>query len=216
MATKIKNNQYTSSLVFFIVFAALFAIVFPFALVVTLSGNMFGEATRIVSVILFIVSWPLAILDSYFLKDLIYQKRAMVSLILENSYALGGETSFYNYEAFKNRAEKVRKMRINSHKAQFIIAFSTTSTTTSTFHSNMISTLNYNTSLYLTALYKDKTNKFNNRNIVFGFNRGIFLIYLCSDDRNDIPEIVSIIGSDRKAGEERLPGEQDKKRRFPV
>ncbi len=195
MATKVKNSQYTRSLVFFIVFAALFAIIFSFALIVTFLGNMFGDVTRFVATGLFFAATVLAIFDSYFIKDVFYQKRAMVSLVLENSYTLGGETGFYNYEAFKNRADKVRRKRVNSNKSHFIIAFSTTSTATSTFHSNMISTLNYNTSIYLTSLIKDKKTKFNGRNSVFGFNRGIFLVYLCSDNRNDIPELVSMISS---------------------
>ena len=195
MAAKTKNSHYRRALILCIVLAVVFAIIFPLAIITLASDSLFGPANRVVGIILFILCYPVTIFDSYAFKSVIDQKRSLVSLRLENSYTLGGESGFYNYEAFKNRADKVRKIRYNSRKSHFIIAFSSTSTATSTFHSNMISTLNYNLSVYLSSLYQEKKSKFSGRNTVFGFNRGIFLVYLCTDERNDIPEFVSMISS---------------------
>ena len=193
--SKAKSGRFNRTLVFFIILAVVFAIMFPLALVCLLVPNLFGNATIAVAATLFFLCYPVTIFDSYALKTLVDQKRALTSLKLENSYTLGGDTEFYNYEAFKNRAEKVRKKRRNARKSQFVVAFSTTSTATSTFRSNMISTLNYSISSFLTELYQDKKAKYSGRNSVFGFNRGIFLVYLCIDDRTDIPELVSMISS---------------------
>ena len=193
-----KSPSTVKVLVLFIVFASLFAVFFPLAIMGFVSVNttkLFGNGTLAVSIILILICYPISVFDSYFLKTLLDSKRAMNSLKLENSYTLGGETSFYNYEAFKNRAERLRKKRYNAKKDHFVIAFSTTSTATSTFRSNMISSLNYEASLYLTNLYHDRKGKYSEKNTVYGFNRGIFLIFLCTNNRDDIPELVSLISS---------------------
>ena len=193
---KTSNSRYTKTLVIFIILAVIFAILFPTILITLFANNnLFGPNTSIIVAILFIIAYPTVVFDSYLLKSLVDQKKANVSLRLENSYTLGEETSFYNYEAFKNRAEKIRNISSNSHKSHFIIAFSSTSTTTSTFRSNMISSLNYDMSVFLSALYGDRKSKFSGKNAVYGFNRGIFLIFYCTNERNDIPELVSLISS---------------------
>ena len=166
-----------------------------FGLLPVFNHTMYGNNTVAVQVILLVLAIPLAIGFSFALKALIDHRDSLNRLRLENTYTLGDNTSFYNFEAFKTRAEKVSKKRRNAKKSQFIIAFSTANmvSTAGAFHSGMITTLNYEISQYLSDLYIDKKGKFSSRNTIYGFNRGIFLIYLCSDDRKYIPDIVSTI-----------------------
>ena len=159
--------------------------------------TIYGEFTVTLQVIFLFVAIPLAIVASFALKALIDHRSFLNHLKLENSYTLGNSTNFFNFEAFKTRVENVSKKRANVKRSQFIIAFSAAnlSAIANTVHSGMMTSLNFEISNYLSSLYGNKKAAYSSKNTVYGFNRGIFLIYLCTDDRKIIPDIVSDIST---------------------
>ena len=191
------GHQFNFHLSLVISFGVAFILCLLFGLIPVFNRSVYGEYTVSIQVALLFVSIPFAIVASFSFKALIDIHNFFNRLKLENSYTLGNLTNFYNFDAFKNKTEAVSKKRSNLKKSQFIIAFSTANmvSTASAFHSDMITTLNFEVSQYLSSLYMDKKSKFSSKNAIYGFNRGIFLIYLCTDDRKTIPNLVSTISS---------------------
>ena len=176
-------------------FGIIFILCALFGMLPIFNRSIYGEYTISIQVALLIASIPFAIVASFSFKALIDHRDFLTRLQLENSYTLGNMTNFYNFEAFKNRAERATKKRKNMKKSQFIIAFSTANmvTTAGAFHSDMITTLNYGVSEFLSTLSSDKKGYFSSKNAIYGFNRGTFLIYLCTEDRKNIPDLISTI-----------------------
>ena len=117
-------------------------------------------------------------------------------LYLENTYTLGQESPFYNFDAFKNKASKMSRRRILRKYRRFIIAFTSSSEkiTSNSFHNDMISSLNFATASYLSELF-DGRGKYAKRFNVYGFNRGIFLMFIFVDNEKDVPELISLIST---------------------
>ena len=125
-----------------------------------------------------------------------FENRQFVSqLELENSYTLGHKTPFYNVDAFKNRVTSMMKNRRLKKLRQFMIAFTCTSAkvTSNAAHNDMISNLNYATCLYLADLFDNGRGAISTRQAVYGFNRGIFLIYIFNNEEKMVPELIGSI-----------------------
>ena len=189
------SHQFNYYLAMTISFGVAFVLCVLFGFLPVFNRSIYGEFTITIQVLLLLISIPLAIASSFSFKALIDLRSFLNRLRLENSYTLGHHTNFYNLEAFKNKTEVVSKKRANAKKSQFIIAFSTANMVSNSgaFHSDMVTTLNYEVSQFLSSLYLEKKNNFYSKNTIYGYNRGIFLIYLCTDDRKQIPDIVSMI-----------------------
>ncbi len=119
-------------------------------------------------------------------------------LKLENQYLLGKKSSFYNNEAFQKRVLKYSRRKSNRRYLQYMLAFtaSTIKVTSNSFHNEMITTLNRNIAEYLTTFFmKSRKGRNDYRRHVFGFNRGVFLIYLFVKEEKNILDLVDIISS---------------------
>ena len=126
-----------------------------------------------------------------------YSERQNISeqLKLENQYTLGNVSDFYNLNAFKTRAYRISRKRKYRNAPRFMISFSSASLniTANTFHNEMITTLNYEISLYLSSLFEKR--HFSKKNYVYGFNRGVFLLYLFCYDESEVLKIINTIST---------------------
>ena len=147
-----------------------------------------------VLIVIFAIVSSIGLTES--LKQFFTQSRFFKTLEMENSYTLGHKTTFYNLEAFKTRVSSLSKKRRLKKRRQFIIAFSCTSlkVASNSFNSDMMMNLNYNVSLFLEDFFVRK-GIYSSRDNAYGFNRGVFLLCLFSDDEKKIPEIINSISS---------------------
>ena len=192
-----KNKRFNRLLVLTILFTLAFIATFSLSIVGNASKTAFGENTTLLSVVFHLVSIPFAVFGSFTLLAMLNQISFIYRLTIENSYTLGHDVFFYNFETFKIEASRVIKKRSNRKKHMYLIAFTTAnaSTTANAFHNDMITSLNYYTSQFLTELNADRRSMFSSRNSVYGFNRGVFLVVLTLKDQAQIPEFVSLISS---------------------
>ena len=126
---------------------------------------------------------------------MVENRKFVAQLELENSYTLGHDTPFYNFDAFKNRVIAMRKKTHLKKCRQFMIAFTCTSAKVSTNagHNEMITSLNYATTLYLSDLFDNGRGMFSTKSAIYGFNRGIFLLYIFTNEEKTIPELITTI-----------------------
>ena len=169
-----------------------------------IADSVFVLLCSVLSIIPTTVFWQLFmyIMGIMFLMVVLFSLRAahenlkfINQLKLENLYTLGHDTSFYNFDAFKNRAITMKKNRYLKKYRQFIIAFTCTSSkvTTNTGHNDMVTALNYSTSLYISDLFENSRSAINNRFVVYGFNRGIFMLYIFTSNEQVVPELIGDI-----------------------
>ena len=160
------------------------------ALDVTWASNTF----RMLVIFLFVIVFAGFI---YLLKLMFDTAKFIEQLELENYYTLGNKMTFYNYDAFKNKAFGLSKnRRLKAEYRQFVIAFtcSPAKIASNQFHNEMITSLNYHTAMYLTSLLNKDKSIFS-RTTVYGFNRGTFLIYMNIVEENEIPHTISLISA---------------------
>ena len=126
------------------------------------------------------------------LKCYIDQLKFIEQLRLENSYTLGEASSFYNLEAFKSRVRRLTKAFRNRKKKQFIIAFTTTSmeVTNNRARNKELMLLNVLLTKYITRLFETEENEFRHRDTVYAYSRGIFLIYMFTNDEDIVREFI--------------------------
>ncbi len=191
----IKNKRFNRYLALTIVFTVAFIVVFVLSVISNVDKTIFGENSTLLSVIFFIASVPFAVFGSFTLLGMFNQIAFINRLTLENSYTLGQSVIFYNFETFKIEASRVLRKRINRRKHMYLVAFTTAnaSTTANAFHNDMITSLNYHTSQFLSSLNADRKGVFSSKSSVYGFNRGVFLVLLTLKDQAQIPEFVNII-----------------------
>ena len=189
-----KNKTILKYLVGFAIFLvlsiALFVAIILISVVNVIEGSRFLQAALVLSLTV------TSVLTIAFIRKYFEQKQFFASLEMENSYTLGHKSTFYNFEAFKNRAETLSSRRNLSKRRQFILAFSCTSLR---FLSNgtqneMITSLNYYVSLSLEDIFIRKGEN-SSKYVVYGYNRGIFLAYLFIEDERKIPELISLISA---------------------
>ena len=169
-----------------------------------LADSVFVLLCSVLSIIPTTIFWQLFmyIAGILFLMIVIFSLRAayenkkfVQQLELENSYTLGHKSSFYNFDAFKNRVVQTRKAGWAKKNRQFMVAFTCTSSkvTSNAGHNDMITSLNYSIALYLSDLFNNGRGQLSSRNAIYGFNRGIFLLYVFTNEEKIIPELIGTI-----------------------
>ena len=193
--TKKEIRPLTLYRIAFISSISLFAISLTINILTIFVPNLFGKSTSIINFICFIISVGFIIGFIIFLMMAISQKRFIEQLKLENTYPLGHPTPFYNLAAFKSRASKMMKFHSLARRKQYITAFTAASLETSfnLFNNDEMTTLNYEISLSLSRIFEGSRGLLNKRYNIFGFNRGIFLVYSFSDSEEIVREIVNSV-----------------------
>ena len=157
--------------------------------------NIFGGGYVYVEIILIVVSVVLSSTTFIMIKSIVDNRKNINQLEMENMYVLGHKTGFYNFETFKTRASAMsRSIRFNKYR-KYIIAFTGTSArvTGNSSRNDMIASFNYYIAMYLSDLFNKGRGKFSSQYNVYGFNRGIFLIYTLVDNEASIPELINKI-----------------------
>ena len=169
-------------------FLCLFSIVTPALFV----GDIMAQ--RVIYLFLAVLFSMLCV---YFFIVSINYKKFRENLKVENSYTLGKRTSFYNLEAFKNRVAKLRNAKRNEKKLQFLIAFTPASLELSSnqFRNPEIIRLNLLIADYATLLFEKFKNDFNVNESAYAFNRGIFFIFILSDDVEKVHILIADISN---------------------
>ena len=150
-----------------------------FTLIFTSIASIFGSGT------------------AFSLKAFLDQRRFISQLRLENTYALGVEASFYNLDAFKNRVHSLRATKSRAKKRQYIIAFTPTSALVagSGLRNKEMTKFNQKIAGFLTALFEQENNEFLQKNSVYAFSRGAFLIYLFVNDVTLVHRLIEVISN---------------------
>ena len=119
------------------------------------------------------------------------QKEFFRQLKLENVYALGATSNFYDIHAFKNRVNKLHLSRKNAKKNQYLIAFtiSNIKTASNSFHNEQVTNLNHIISQHIEQKFVGR-NEYSLKDNVYGFNHGVFLIYTCNNDEKFILNLI--------------------------
>lgn len=189
-----KNRRFRIYVTLTVIASIAFAIVFALGLFAILF-SMFGKNSVTIGILLLVISIPIAVAGSFAFKTTIDQIGFINRLTLENSYTLGQEVIFYNFDTFKTEAGRAFKRRSNRNKYMYLIAFTAAnaSVTSNTFHNDMVTRLNYRVSQFLGELYSNKRGNYSSRNAIYGFNRGIFLIAMFCKEREHVPALIDII-----------------------
>ena len=178
-----------------IISSILFGIGLIFTIIFIAVPRLFGDASvpvNIVSLFLLVV-FSFGVVFSII--SAVQEKEFIKQLRLQNTYVLGHDMIFYDLAAFKITANKLNRSPYFASKKHYLIAFTTASQDTSvnTFKNADMTTLNYEVAKYLDNYFKHaKGSKFSKFNI-YGFNRGVFLIYSFADTVEQVREIVNDI-----------------------
>ena len=193
-----KNKRFILYLMGSINFSLLFAVCFSLSVVAFLDRNAYGEANLAIGIIFFIVSIPFAALGSFAMLAMSRQVNFIYRLQLENSYTLGHRTIFYNFETFKIEAARAVKKGARRNKKSYLLAFTAAnaSVTANAFHNDMVTSLNYFISERLALISGDRKSKFSSRNTVYGFNRGIFLVLINTNDEVVVTDFINTTTQD--------------------
>ena len=89
--------------------------------------DLFEKQRYIYEILLMVFGAVCLTVLMFALRELVENRKFISQLELENSYTLGHKTSFYNFDAFKNRAVSMSKNRFLRKYRQFMIAFTCTS-----------------------------------------------------------------------------------------
>ena len=187
----------TIYLIMFIVSITVFAIFLFFTILSVVNPNgMYKNPNTHIAVFAFVTMVGL-VGASLSLRSRIDASSRIKNLRLENTYTLGTASDFYNLEAFKNKVIKMRKSSRHKKMKQYLIVFTPTAITIAT---NRIKTkemieLNNEIADFLNKLFEIEDNKFSRNDSVYGFNRGAFLIYLFSGDKEIIQDLVTTISN---------------------
>ena len=137
------------------------------------------------------------------------QKQFVQQLRVENSYTLGMDATFYNLDAFKNRVNRLYRKRSNRDKLQYVIAFTPTAAdiSSSANRNKILTDLNQRLAKFLSNLFsRENKNGFLERNNIYAFNRGTFLIYCFTEDEKYPNKLVATISNEcfRLVNEEKI------------
>ena len=156
--------------------------------------DVFGHSVLLqILIMLFGAVWFVVAIYSFGV--ILQNRRFTAQIALENSYTLGHDTPFYNIDAFKSRVVQLTKKRSLKKLRQFMIAFTCTSAkvTNNAAHNEMITSLNYAAALYLADLFDNGHGSLSTKQAVYGFNRGIFLVYIFTNEERMVPELIGSI-----------------------
>lgn len=171
------------------VFAASFIAVF----ISVFAPELFHAAQGFITVIFFAVSLSTAIIAVFTFLFINAQLAMFKQLKSENIYTLGHESYFFNLSAFQNRVLRLRRNPSLHFKKQYLVAFSATSTETSY---NILKTdasvqLNYEISNFIDEKYSFGKGLFSLKTNVFGFNRGVFFIYMFGVTEEEVKNVAT-------------------------
>ena len=143
------------------------------------------------------------------LKIYLDRHRFFKSLIEENTYTLGVESSFFNLEAFKDKVRELQRRPILRRKKHYLLAFSPTATTVvgGANRNRVLQSLNLTLANFITRIMLTKENaKFSRRNCVYCFDRNSFLFYLFADDEGDVHGLLGQLSNEcfRLVNEEKI------------
>ena len=192
------NSKIILYRILLITFVILFATSFALNIVTVINKDLFGDYTTLIDLIGLVLAVLFASLFLFVYRYYIEQKKLVDELKKENEYTLGHPIVFYNLNAFKSLMAHRNRKRIATNKKRYIFAFTATaSRMSSNYVSNdAVMNLNYHLSKFLTEAFINRKNKFNRKNIIYGFNRGTFLIYAFLDNEEDINEIITLISNE--------------------
>ena len=173
------------------VFVASFIAVF----ISVFAPELFHDAQGFITVIFFAVSLATAIIAVFTFLFIHAQLSMFKQLKSENIYTLGHESYFFNLSAFQTRVLRLRRNPSLHFKKQYLMAFSATSTETSY---NILKTdasvqLNYEISNFVDEKYSFGRGLFSLKTNVFGFNRGVFFIYMFGVTEEEVKRVATEI-----------------------
>ena len=181
--------------------AILSGILFVAALVLLIIFLFNGFATNYPysSLILLITTPLLSISFIYFITRYISIHSEIASLVNDNVYNLGEETTFFGVPAFIARVARLSRSHRLAKKKRFIISFTAAnlSTMQNANRDESIILLNARIASFLSKfvhVYK-KNGRKRRKDRVVCFNRGSFLVYLFLDDEHEIRHVVDEISN---------------------
>lgn len=179
--------------------AALSLLTVAFIIVFLRLRDVFNSHRELILAILIVFALVFTASSTLFSKAYHDQKDFVEQLMVENSYTLGKPTVFYNLQAFKQRVEKLRKRRIYREKGQYLLVFTPTAMDVSSNSSRnkLMSDLNVHIADFISAMFKDKNEtEFGSRFNVYGFSRGVFLLYAFSNDDGYVHRLMNRISNE--------------------
>ena len=135
--------------------------------------------------------------------------RFFKSLMDENYYTLGIHSTFYNLEAFKDKARSLEHKRQLKDKDRFVLAFSPTASNVvgGTNRNLVLQQLNQTLATFINRIMLTKENPvFSRKNAVYCFDRNSFLFYLFTNNENDIHMLITQLSNEcfRLVNEEKI------------
>lgn len=126
------------------------------------------------------------------------QKRFIKQLEIENSYTLGEACQFYNLDAFKIRTDRLSHRRSYLKKDRYVVCFTPTALdiSSNSGREKLLLSLNSKLAAFLSDLLGDNSTLFDNRYIVYGFSRGIFLFSIFSNDDSIVSKLMGAISNE--------------------
>ncbi|HHT66948.1 MAG TPA: EAL domain-containing protein [Erysipelotrichaceae bacterium] len=161
-------------------------------LLVGIGVNLFKDAPNLLIFFILLTSGFAALLALSIFKSA-NDSSSLKMLEVENEYNFGVKNSFNNLFLFKKRAERKQRIYGKRNKNQHMMAFtfSNMSISKNINRNKEIFLLNDHIASFLHSL-PSKINS-SNRYFVFGFSRGVFLIYAYNQTDQTMQEICEII-----------------------
>ena len=162
-----------------------------------INGDAFGEGKQAV---VFAVTTPLVVMftigGAITIKAIRDYKAFLNSLRVENKYALGEESTFFDIHAFKSKVSTLHKSKFLAKRKRFLIAFSisTMKIAINSFHNEQVTHINYEVSKYIASLFKG-TGDYSKRYDVYAYNQGVFLVYLAIKEEDIVLELIDKLTS---------------------
>jgi EAL domain-containing protein (putative c-di-GMP-specific phosphodiesterase class I) len=102
---------------------------------------------------------------------------------------------FFNLDAFRQKVNRIMRSRSTKNKNKAIIVFSTASLETSfnAFKNDAMTELNFEVAMFLKDLFDNPKSEYANKKFVYGFNRGIFLIFTLEAEEEKVKQLVGVI-----------------------
>ena len=160
-----------------------------------ISPSLFGDVTTVIDFVVLVICIASGFGTVFSLISALKERDFIAQLQAENTYTLGHPIAFYNLDAFRQKVSMFIRSPLSKNKKQAILVFSTASLETSfnAFKNDAMTELNFNVAGFLTDLFENPKSEFANKRYVFGFNRGIFLIYSFEAEEERVKQLVSAI-----------------------
>lgn len=184
-------NNPKRAFILFIVFIALLLGETSFAI----TANMLHWLDKLVAIkiILYIISLSFLFLSFLFFMRYLSLIRNVRQLRQENLYNLGSSNLIFNMYLFENRVEFLSHRVAFKNKKQYILAFTAgnQSVMNNTHKNDEIFRFNSEIANYITSIFTAKKTKFIKTNkYIYCFDKGVFFLYVFTDNEEDIPQIV--------------------------